>query len=387
MASEEVSEEIEAVTAILDEDTVDIQHDDDGNPAEISIKITPLTASEQEKQYVSLTLVVTISEGYPVTPPVLGVRNPRGLEESAVASLLSDMNSRCEEYSGCPVMFELIEMGREFLTERNVPVVRCIICLNNIQEQDQFMKTECLHFFHKHCLGRYITNMQQNYDEQKSEAQKSNNTIKDFQVLCPVCREPIGESRYNLSDLLNADPPVSEQTEPVNYSISEDVKEMQRTMEKLFIKQKEKGGIIDLEEEQKKFLVVTNNGEQDSEENKFTELSPTDYQLDDVGVPCAKTSPPKSPEKFSNNGGEYEDDYSYNYQSFQNNHHHYGYGKGRGRGRGGKRGFHRNSSESQDERDRRNAYRKNHYLNRGKSHHQLKKDKKGAPGGPGAAAL
>ena len=63
MASEEVSEEIEAVTAILDEDTVDIQHDDGGNPVEISIKITPLTASEQEKQYVSLTLVVTISEG------------------------------------------------------------------------------------------------------------------------------------------------------------------------------------------------------------------------------------------------------------------------------------------------------------------------------------
>ena len=100
-----------------------------------------------------------------------------------------------------------------------------------------------------------------------------------FQVLCPVCREPIGESRYNLSELLNADPPVSEQTEPVSYSISEDVREMQRNMEKLFIKQKEKGGIIDLEEEQKKFLVVTNNGEQESEENKFTELSPTDYQL------------------------------------------------------------------------------------------------------------
>ena len=44
---------------------------------------------------------------------------------------------------------------------------------------------------------------------------------------------------------------------------------------------------------------------------------------------------------------------------------------------------------SQDERDRRNAYRKNHYLNRGKSHHQLKKDKKGpqGQGPPGAAAL
>ena len=204
MASEELTEELEAVTAILDEETVDIVKDEDENPTEIIIKITPLTASEQEKQYVSLTLVVKINQGkicnycdlvitiqcsgYPNTAPSLGIRNPRGLEESAVTSLLAEMNSKCEEYLGCPVMFELIEMSREFLTVRNVPVVRCIICLYNIQEEDQFMKTECLHFFHKHCLGRYITNMQDAYDEQKQEAQRSNLSIKDFQVTCPVCR-------------------------------------------------------------------------------------------------------------------------------------------------------------------------------------------------------
>ena len=51
-------------------------------------------------------------------------------------------------------------------------------------------------------------------------------------------------------------------------------------MQELFTKQKEKGGIIDLEAEQKKYLVVTNSGnDQDGEEGKFTELSPTDYQL------------------------------------------------------------------------------------------------------------
>lgn len=381
MSSDEVSEEIEAVTAILDEDTVEVDHDASGCVTEISIKITPLTASEQEKQYVSLTLVVTITEGYPSSPPGLGIRNPRGLEESAVASLLDEMTSKCEEYSGCPVMFELIEMGREFLTARNVPVVRCIICLNNIQEEDQFMKTECLHFFHKHCLGRYITNMQETYDEQRKEAQKNSVSIKDFEVLCPVCREPIGDSRYNLSDLLQSEPPVSEQAEPVKYSISEDVKKLQKTMEELFIKQKEKGGIIDLEAEEKKFLVVTNSQESrdGADSNTFTELSPTDYQLDEAGIPCAKTSPPKSPAKSANNN-DADEDFSYSYQSYHNNHH-TGYGKGRGRG--GKRGFHRQgpSSESQDERDRRNAYRKNHYLNRGKSHHQLKKDKKGVPGG------
>ena len=158
--SDEVLEEIEALTAILDEDTVDIVRDEKDRPTEINIKITPLTASEQEKQYVSLTLVVSLPPSYPNVPPNLDVRNPRGLEETAVEGLLEDFKARCEEYIGCPVMFELIEIAREFLTSRNVPVVRCPICLNNIQEEDVFMKTECLHFFHKSCLGRYITTMQ-----------------------------------------------------------------------------------------------------------------------------------------------------------------------------------------------------------------------------------
>ena len=43
----------------------------------------------------------------------------------------------------------MIELGREFLTERNVPVVRCIVCLYSILEEDAIVKTECLHFFHK----------------------------------------------------------------------------------------------------------------------------------------------------------------------------------------------------------------------------------------------
>ena len=31
---------------------------------------------------------------YPSCPPTLGVRNPRGLDEAAVAGLLADMNAR-----------------------------------------------------------------------------------------------------------------------------------------------------------------------------------------------------------------------------------------------------------------------------------------------------
>jgi len=368
MASEELSEELEALTAILDESTVEIISDETSRPSEICVKLTPLTASEQEKQYVSLELIVKISESYPSSSPVLEVKNPRGLEDDAVESLLTEMAERCEDYKGCPIMFELIEMGREFLTTRNVPVVRCIICLNNIHEEDHFMKTECLHFFHKHCLGRYITNAQETYKEQVLEAQKNNSSVKDFKVFCPVCREYISDQHYNLSDLLNSSPPQADLADLPKNSIPEDVKKLQRKMEALFQKQKKKGGIIDLEAEKNKFLVVTNSDERSETRNetKFEELSPTDYQLDESGIPCANMTPVSSVEREPEQPEYVHHSYSASYC---------------GRGRNGKKGFRKESStESPDERDRRNAQRKSHFLNKGKSHHQLKKDKKGCSG-------
>lgn len=295
MCSEEALEEIEALIAILEEDTVEIiEHGDDMR--ELNVSLTPLTASEQDKQYVSLLLVIKISPDYPSTPPVLSVRNPRGLDDSAVSGLIKQMNIKCEEYIGCPVFFELIELGREFLTQRNVPVCQCIICLNNIQEDDVFMKTDCLHFFHKHCLGRYITNMHKDYEENRrlAEVENKHRTVQEFAVHCPVCREKIAESRFGLSDLLSSPPPVSESGELI-ITIGDDMKVLQKEMKKLFQKQKEKGGIIDLEEEGKKYLVLT--GLQSSSED-FTELSPTDFSADDrvavTSSPSHKVSTPKS---------------------------------------------------------------------------------------------
>ena len=94
-------------------------------------------------------------------------------------------------------------------------------------------------------------------------------------------RENIGE--YNLSDLLKSPPPISEKAEPLKYTISEDVKKMQRAMQELFLQQKEKGGIIDLEAEEKKYLVVTNSAS--SQDETLVELSPTDYQPGKISSP------------------------------------------------------------------------------------------------------
>jgi len=359
MASEEVIEEVEALTAILEEDTVEVVKEDGGErPKELSIKILPLTEGEQEKQYVSLNLVVSLPEEYPSCPPTLGVRNPRGLDEAAVAGLLADMNARCEEYCGCPVLFELIEMAREFLTKRNVPVVRCIICLFSLQELDEITKTECLHFFHKHCLGRYITNMQETYKEQKEEllAQNSNVTVNKFQLSCPVCRETIGESRYNLGDLLSAPPPLESEEESPVYKESEEMRRLQQKLSKVYLRQQAKGGIIDLEEEGRRMLVVTRGDqEENSSGTEFTELSPTDYQLDCVGIPCppGPASQPTSPKKQQQEEGQWKGGWQG----------HAGQGGGSGK-RGGNRGG-----------KSKGGFNKGENNHRGKSHHQQKKGK------------
>jgi len=374
-------EELEALTAILDEDTVEIEQDGaSGRPTEITIQLRPLTASEQDKQYVSLALVVRLPSDYPAAPPGLGIRNPRGLEESAVAGLLADMTARCQEYTGCPVLFELIELGREFLTERNVPVVRCIVCLYSILEEDAIVKTECLHFFHKHCLGRYITSMEAAHAEQVAEAASTNTTTTpEFRVTCPVCRETIGESRYNLADLLASAPPRAEVEEVGPGELGPEVRELQQRMAALYTRQKEKGGIIDLEAEQRKFLVVTHSLEDSKQQQEsFTELSPTDYHIDNSGL----ASPGLGP------GSPTREEWDYSEQYWHDHHHHHQRGRGRGR-RGGPPVNLASSIEPEppaqeegpDERTVRNAYRKNHYLNRGKSHHQQKKGKPGGGGG------
>ena len=47
-----------------------------------------------QKSRLQLSKKKIIILDYPSSPPTLGVRNPRGLDEAAVAGLLADMNTR-----------------------------------------------------------------------------------------------------------------------------------------------------------------------------------------------------------------------------------------------------------------------------------------------------
>ena len=70
------------------------------------------------------------------------------------------------------------------------------------------------------------------------------------QLICPVCRERLPDDLAIVPGMLSF-----QEEEQMLYVPSVEMRELQRRMSELFIKQKEKGGIIDLEEEKKRYLL------------------------------------------------------------------------------------------------------------------------------------
>jgi E3 ubiquitin-protein ligase RNF25 len=61
---------------------------------------------------VCVRLIVKLLQGYPDTTPIVYLRNPRGLDEETVKKIQSDVDTKCKDFVGQPVMFELIEVNK-----------------------------------------------------------------------------------------------------------------------------------------------------------------------------------------------------------------------------------------------------------------------------------
>lgn len=186
------------------------------------------------------------------------IRNPRGLSDLKLEQLMSGLRSRCSELLGDPVIFELIEICREFLTDNNVPACQCAICLMDIADGDDFVKTDCYHYFHSLCLGRYAESARNQFEDFRRDNPAVPGTAPSeedqFSLVCPVCREKISDARTET--WLAAERPILESMLD-DFVITPELAETQRRMERLYLKQKAKGGIINVEEEEKQFLVLT----------------------------------------------------------------------------------------------------------------------------------
>lgn len=181
--------EVEVLESIyLDE--LQVMKGNGRSPWEIFITLHPATAEVQDSQFVCFTLVLQVPVQYPHEVPQISIRNPRGLSDEQIHKISQALGHVAKEGLGTAMLYELIEKGKEILTDNNIPHGQCVICLYGFQEKEAFTKTPCYHYFHCHCLARYIQHMEQELNTQEQEQQHVVTKQKAVGVQCPVCREP-----------------------------------------------------------------------------------------------------------------------------------------------------------------------------------------------------
>ncbi|XP_062562348.1 E3 ubiquitin-protein ligase RNF25 [Armigeres subalbatus] len=267
-------DEVESLEAILMDDVL-ITRSSSGVPEMIETTVFPTVGEELDSQYVCITLQVLPGPGYPDVKPNIKLKNPRGLDDQIINSIEAAVRQKLDESVGQPVVFDLIDIIREHLTESNLPSGQCVICLYGFQEGDAFTKTVCYHYLHSHCLACHLNASRRNYDEELSKMPvwKQKET-KPYQAQCPVCREPI---EVQVEPLSKCRPP-SELINAPKFRVTDELKTLQAQMSRLYLHQKSRGGIIDLDAEEGNVISIETEGA-NSETPKGTNEAPQESSL------------------------------------------------------------------------------------------------------------
>ncbi|KAM4717885.1 LOW QUALITY PROTEIN: E3 ubiquitin-protein ligase RNF25 [Anableps anableps] len=251
-AESEVQSEIEVLQSIYLEE-LQVNRKEDGG-WEVSLVLYPSTAEDSVSQFVRLTLTLTLDWQYPSSSPVISIHNPRGLSDDKLSSVQRCLQAEAQSWLGSPVLYQLIEKAKEILTESNIPHGNCVICLYGFKEGETFTKTSCYHYFHSHCLGRYVSHSERELRQREKELQedktRDGSSCQELTVVCPVCREPLA---YDIDQLLTS--PAPELPELDQAAIGSDFQRKWGELQKLLEKQRCNGGIINPEEESNRFLI------------------------------------------------------------------------------------------------------------------------------------
>ncbi|XP_067629251.1 E3 ubiquitin-protein ligase RNF25 [Eurosta solidaginis] len=238
-------DEVESLEAILMDDVHITKNSQSGIPEVIETTVFPQVGDEAE-QYVCVTLQVIPTPEYPEESPHFKLLRPRGLDDIRLEDIKKACNKKLQECIGFPVVFDLIEVVREHLTGSNLPSGQCVICLYGFSDGDEFTRTECFHYLHSYCLGRHLSALRRTYKEEYDKLPSwLQKTVDPFKALCPVCREPIKDEE----DSLRCAMPPSELENAPEFKLTRELRDLQQRMSALFIKQKSRGAIIDLDTE------------------------------------------------------------------------------------------------------------------------------------------
>lgn len=219
----------------------------------IETTVYPEICDDTQQHYICVTLQVIPSNKYPDVSPQYKLVKPRGLDDQRLDQIKNACNDKLIESIGYPVVFDLIELVREHLSGSNLPSGQCVICLYGFSEGDDFTKTECFHYLHSYCLSRHLIASRKYYQEQIDKLPAwIQKTAEPFHAQCPVCREWIKD----YSDGLKCAMPPAELENAPEFKLTDDLKELQKKMNEMYLIQKSRGAIIDTEAESGTFISI-----------------------------------------------------------------------------------------------------------------------------------
>ncbi|CAK1551257.1 unnamed protein product [Leptosia nina] len=304
---ERVFEELQALEAIFSPDII-IKWED-GVPKGVEMNVLPSTCDNTDEQYVRLTLEICLSPDYPETSPKVIMRNPRGLDDRILSCMQSDIEDKLNENIGHLIVYELIEMVRECLTQCNLPRGQCVICLHGFVQGDIFIKTPCFHYFHSQCLSKHFIAGKKYYEEELDKLPAwQRMEAKAYQQTCPVCRSTV---QFNVDDLKLAPPPV-ESIDAQPFHLTDEIRSMQERMAALMAHQISRGGVIGIGDTEPPPLIITDPADQQEPKSSTsgTQSAPRPETSTSVrttgnsasGAPASPTRPPYRLRGFNRRG-------------------------------------------------------------------------------------
>ncbi|KAK6743759.1 hypothetical protein RB195_010822 [Necator americanus] len=265
----EAEAEIEALQSIFGDD-ITVEANSDRSVTVVRRKVRP--NGEEGVSSASVVAEFELSLEYPEVSPTVRLLNPRGISEQSHQRLIEEVRQLLSENIGMPIIYDILQHCADFILEhQHSSSLPCPICLCPMTSTSIF-GTPCDHYVHSECYELYVEYTRKILgDKLLARDFKMCNDL-DRSLRCPVCREVIQEE---IEPLLQPSPPPrrknnssldGSKTTPCDlfHQGSEcdfdfDWKrwrEQQESLMKIYQRQKEKGGIIDLEEERKKNLIT-----------------------------------------------------------------------------------------------------------------------------------
>jgi len=251
-----VDNEAATLSAIYENELV-INYHTNGQIKSIEKSITPSTGNDKDSQYVRIDLKFVFEINAPHTDLHVEFIRSCGLSDESLNDLKQLIFSKVKNEESEGILFKIIDIVVDYLTENNIPSNPCPICLVQFKVQDNFIKTACFHHFHTYCIYKYAKTYQPP-DESVDmlllpstirEKLKKQMTVEEG-IPCPQCRKMIVVEVDNL---------IGSQNEPYDDDTAITDMEMltiRHKMQQMAVKyelQKQKGGVVTSKREQEKF--------------------------------------------------------------------------------------------------------------------------------------